>query len=163
MKGTTHAPIGAVVAVITGQTLGASITELVYCAGIGFLAGLLPDIDQTNSKIQEFIPLGAGKILGYILPHRGITHSILFSIIITGLVGTVKFLPHWAAPCFLAGIISHLILDAMNPKGVRLAYPVSIKTYRFPIAITSGGSLDMLIITPLSWLALIYVFSKALI
>lgn len=54
-------------------------------------------------------------------PHRSFMHSILALVILFGLVGLI--LP-MAAPYFAVAFLSHLAIDMLNTKHVRLLYPL---------------------------------------
>ena len=54
-------------------------------------------------------------------PHRSFMHSILALVILFGLVNVI--LP-MAAPYFGVAFISHLVIDMLNTKHVRLFYPL---------------------------------------
>lgn len=58
---------------------------------------------------------------GYASGHRTFTHSILTAVLFTVAIYLV-----WpmAAPGYFAGYLSHLLLDSLNRKDIRLFYPL---------------------------------------
>ncbi len=74
------------------------------------LGSLLPDVDNPNSNVGSLC-----KRLSYYLKenysHRGLTHSLLFAV------------PCLLIPSFGLGVLSHILLDLLNKRGVRLLYP----------------------------------------
>ena len=96
---------------------------------LGVIAAEFPDADLLYSGDV----LGMGK-LGYLLHHRGHTHTVLFAILIAlALWGVVLLLRREAraAPergpllaLAMAGTLSHLLLDFTNSYGVHPFWPV---------------------------------------
>ncbi len=170
MTGKTHA-VAAVTAAaylgclpnLTTDTLGKSAT----LAAAAFIGGLLPDVDEPKSKMGNMVPYGRlGRLalamgccivwhwtqswrtlaaavfflmLAFI-PHRGITHSLyalsLFYVATRGL-------PPLYQDTFLLGYASHLVLDALNPRGIPLFWPWN-KHLSIPLVTT--GSLGETVI-----------------
>ncbi len=118
----THGALGAMVAgLIPG---GKDDPRLPAC---GALAGTLPDID-----IIPTLFLGP---LSQLDLHRGLTHTILFAIVISPLIGFMihRFLNKkkvddrfmtWTLILFL-GILSHILLDCFTSYGTRIFLPFS--------------------------------------
>lgn len=81
------------------------------------LAGLLPDIDSAHSFFGSKV-----KALSLAFRHRGVIHSILTMIIfsIVLLIITPSF---YYLLAFIAGYLSHLLLDSLTPKGIPLLWP----------------------------------------
>jgi len=93
---------------------------LIACGGLFFLASVLPDFDN----ISRLWGMEA-----YIIHHRGMTHSILFMLIIACMLGFFfgKCLK-WASPAgiFLSvftGIAFHLYMDLITSYGTQLFWP----------------------------------------
>lgn len=97
-----------------------SLVEVALLFGCAFIGSLLPDIDHPNSKINKYNPLSA--IICSFTKHRSITHSLLWMVIVS-LVSILFKVNLWAILGLNIGILSHLILDMMNPTGVPLFYP----------------------------------------
>lgn len=121
MRGTTHIAAGAATAIClaTSPVEGAAI----------IVGSLLPDIDVGSSKLGRYNPFAI------IIPHRGVTHSLLFTVLVGAIYKPLAI-----------GILTHLILDMLNPKGVSLLWPMPLKIH-LPIIgnIDSGGIIDFLI------------------
>jgi inner membrane protein len=118
----THSALGAVVAgLIAGDR------DDLRAPALGAMAGALPDID-----IIPTLFLGP---LSQLDLHRGITHSILFALIISLLAGYIlgrlpgnrngnKRFISWAV-ILLCAILSHIILDCFTSYGTRIFLPFS--------------------------------------
>lgn len=122
----TISPI-ILILVLTENTL----LSLLFISTVAILS-TLPDIDIV---IQGSI---INKVLG--IQHRGITHTILFSLII-GLITTVIYYTInttllFAFVGFLAGfigILSHIFGDIMTPTGVNYAPRYKNDNYSFDL------------------------------
>lgn len=89
---------------------------------IVLLFSLLPDIDETKSKISRKNKL-VSKTINFFFGHRGFFHTIwipalLFLILI---LFNVKIIIGIAV---LIGYLSHLFLDAITRQGIRPLYPI---------------------------------------
>jgi inner membrane protein len=87
------------------------------------VSALISDIDIKTSKLGKKF-----KFLSESFKHRGFFHSLLFFIlmyIILTFTNTNK--QHY----FLIGYLSHLILDAMNYKGINWCWPLKKKIKGF--------------------------------
>ena len=109
------------------------------------LASLLPDICHTQSKIGRRF-----KVISFvrlIFGHRTFTHSILFIAIIAFLLQIIQT-PNYYMAAIIIGLVSHVILDMITPKGVKLFYPLpfNVKT---PIQFKTGGLVDLSLATAL--------------
>ena len=122
MLGVTHAVIGAAV--------GLSITDSLPLTGLTVLGSLLPDIDKGTSLLGRYNPTS------FLIPHRTVTHSLVFMI-----------LCYVISPVLAIGVLTHYILDMLNPSGIQLLFPVPIKIH-FPIIgnFDSGGAFDHLLL-----------------
>ena len=104
----THLAAGVAFAVVC--SCDAPETILV-CAG-----AVLPDIDTGSSFLGKKF-----RIFSKLLEHRTFTHSLIFCAL-AALISPYLFL----------GVLSHIIMDMCNPKGVQLFYPYG-KNIKFPI------------------------------
>lgn len=142
------------------------VGDIVRIIGIILLCGigsLLPDIDHPTSTFSKkyfllSIPFrilqlifGNFKATKHFVGHRGITHSILFAIIF---IVPIFFIDNiWIVLALLSlaiGIISHLLMDMLNPTGVPLLLPFTKKKFRLlpkKIAITTGWYKGLLFFT----------------
>lgn len=107
-----------------------------------YVGSLFPDIDQKGSTISRQLPILA-KTFGAKCRHRGFTHSLLFMSILTLILGIVLYLCDFniilftIAFGFIAGNISHLILDLLTEDGIELFFPCKIN---FKIGFINTGS-----------------------
>ncbi|ALC82907.1 MULTISPECIES: metal-dependent hydrolase [Bacillus] len=153
MTGKTH--------ITGGIAAGAALSAMTHydpilTAVAGAAGGLLPDICHSGSKIGSRLPL-LSKIISAIFGHRTFTHSLLFLLI------AAVFLSHYVSndPIrlgILAGMISHLLLDAATRSGIKLFYPFKL-TIRFPVTTKTGSKAEHAILAILT-VAAIYFFSK---
>ena len=117
MRGTQHLHFGIVTTatvagcmVLSGMAHPLEAVPLVVLGGIG---SLLPDIDNTDSKLGRKHPFVSSFIEAQ-FGHRTITHAVL-----PWLVALVVclFLPAWTLGLPL-GVLGHLFLDAFTIHGV---------------------------------------------
>lgn len=116
----------------------------VMTLGIGLVAGaiggLLPDIDHGGSTISKKAGI-IGTVISKLLTHRGVAHTPLLWALIFG--GLYYALPQYffiLCPMFI-GVLSHLLLDALNPKGVPLLAPLYCEKIHF-LNIKTGGKIE---------------------
>lgn len=117
---------------LTQIVLGAAVGEAVLGRKIGnkamlygAIAGTLPDLDIISSQFTDTVT--ALKI------HRGITHSIVFSIVFAPIMAwlvtryeSYKNKKDWAWLFFWV-LITHPILDAHTTWGTQLFWPLDIR------------------------------------
>lgn len=137
---------------VTQIALGAAVGELVLGRKIGnkaplwgAAAGTLPDLDVFAAAfLSESTQLGV---------HRGISHSLLFSVV--GGIGFGFALAklhrdaawrEWSLLCFLA-ILTHALLDCFTMYGTQLFSPFS----DYPVAVGSIFIIDPLYTLPLAF------------
>ena len=132
MNNSTHILGGLTVAVAMNAT--APETALIA------LGALLPDIDHSSSTIGHNV-----KPIAWLLPHRGITHSLLFA--------AIAFVIH---PSLAIGVASHILLDLLNPAGVELLWPFRKRLSIPLISIKIDGLMETLLrmamVVALCWL-----------
>lgn len=108
------------------------------------IGSFFPDIDMKSSYISKRHPFLA-KHFGSKFRHRGFTHSLLFLIILflvcKILITTTNGNVFVITLCygFLAGYISHLILDLITKEGIELLYPIKANFKIFFIKTNSSG------------------------
>lgn len=119
-------------------------------------AALLPDIDTPHSVMgRKLWPFSV--LIKHTVGHRGCFHSLLFSAAVYLL--SVLIIPEYSL-YILAGYLSHLILDALNPQGVPLLWPIK---YRFSIPIVNTGSVvEKLLMMPM-FLVVAYLTYKGVV
>ena len=140
MKSTTHLTAGAVTGLLIAQ--GAQPSVALLTCGITAICGLLPDIDTGASGIAKLCR-PAAYTLQLFFGHRGLFHSpVLWAILCAAWYCVAPQHSTWikAAAC---GILSHLMLDTLNPAGVPWLWPFKIRI-AIPAA-RSGGILDRLL------------------
>lgn len=143
MTGRTHILAGlAAGAVVAG---GNNIDWLWLTAALaaGAVGSLLPDIDHPSSRIS--CSSAAARTLSAsvsaVAKHRGITHTLVFAGLCT--FGLWLLAARWAVPepvvlAFLAGILSHLVMDTLNEQGIMWLWPVSSRRISL-LSIRTGG------------------------
>ena len=139
MLGKTHMIIGCGVGILISS--GAGIAPAIAGGFIGALAGLLPDIDHPNSRINRTF---FGMIVGLpfrLAPHRTITHAIWIPL---ALVAVALTYPHWATITIAGAYVSHILADMITPRGVPLLYPVSRRAWGLGL-VRTGGKLEQLL------------------
>ncbi|MFP5528202.1 metal-dependent hydrolase [Peptococcus simiae] len=140
MQGRTHLIGGLAVglAMLSLDRFQVPLEKSLVCLTAASIGSLLPDIDTPESKLGHFVKplsLALNKTFG----HRGITHSPLLLVILYLLLEALVPDFHNPALFFAAGMLSHLVLDMLNHKGVPLLYPLP---YKFHIASFRNGSLE---------------------
>ncbi|MBX3070866.1 MAG: metal-dependent hydrolase [Thermomicrobiales bacterium] len=118
---------------------------------LGMAGAVVPDYLDLRSDLRG------------VLTHRGLSHSVLIAglsiALVWVLLGALSRLddPAWAldsgliAPltaAFAIGVVSHLILDACTPRGLRPLLPLSqwrLWLLPKPFRIGTGGRLDNMI------------------
>ena len=118
--------------------------------GAGVVGALLPDICHGGSKIGRKLPI-LSKIINMMFGHRTFTHSLLFLMIVAYLLNL--FIPSEAVKAgFLAGMVSHYVLDMATKNGIKLLFPISM-TIRFPLTTKTGGKVESVVFSILSLLS----------
>ncbi|AJF62409.1 MAG: Membrane-bound metal-dependent hydrolase [archaeon GW2011_AR20] len=87
------------------------------------LAGSLPDIDHTKSRIGRKLFI-ISWIINFFFGHRRLIHSIIFASILS-LVIKMVFNEYWIP--FYIGYLSHLFLDVLTKQGLYIFYPSNFK------------------------------------
>ncbi len=103
-------------------------------------------IDLLDAYLRRGLAFAATG-LARLLPHRGITHSLLICLLLTGgLALLLTALPAWPTRglplAFLVGYTSHLIADGVTKTGVPLLRPLTRHRFHLlprPLRITTGG------------------------
>ncbi len=140
MLSVTHVAFAVLISLILLKS-GFPLSAALFC----LMGSLVPDIDSPFSSLgRNFRPFS------WFFRHRGFFHTIF-----PGLVFSVLFLPFGVinAASFLAGFISHLLLDSLTRKGVR----PFLFGKRFKGPLSSGGVVEMLLLIILLLLNLYFV------
>ena len=154
MTGKTHLIGGAATAalLITG---GAEVS--VAMVGACLTGSLLPDIDHFHSKIsnQNIGTKVASGLIGILFGHRGFTHTPIFialvgafMYILTKDIPELMFASSLVIP-LCCGMLSHLILDTLNPMGILWAWPLS-KKYINIASIRTGSAGEFIVASLMS-------------
>ncbi|MCD6157131.1 MAG: metal-dependent hydrolase [Euryarchaeota archaeon] len=155
----THVVFGLFLYIIAVH-LGFLPYETSYFVIVG-IASLIPDIDHPGSKISKLLRL---KKISEKLTHRGFLHSAYPALLL--------FLGAYLLACYsgfsekaitvgmllVIGYVSHLVLDSLNPTGVKWIYPRA--KVRGPIKTGSYGELAILFV--ISYALSILFFSSVL-
>ncbi|MDT3960157.1 metal-dependent hydrolase [Staphylococcus kloosii] len=140
MTGKTHASCGVLVGALAIEYYKTDLFTSVTIVVLAVIASLLPDICHTQSKIGRKIRV-LSFFIRLLFGHRTFTHSILF-IVIIGFALYVIQTPQYYFITIITGLISHVILDMLTPKGVKLFYPIPL-TVKLPITFKTGGLVDL--------------------
>lgn len=112
---------------------------------IAVLAASIPDVDKF-----VFTPLfQMGYVDGVIWFHRGVTHSLLFGVL---LVAVLSFFGPWRAA--LLGVVSHLCLDFLT-GGIRLFVPLDNGLYGVEFSWVLANILAMVVAVSILFTALL--------
>ncbi|MGV3041954.1 metal-dependent hydrolase [Staphylococcus rostri] len=157
MTGKTHAAAGLLVGTAVALHFELDIFETVTSMVIAGIASIFPDICHTRSKIGRKLWL-LSWIIKHLFGHRTLTHSILFIAMIYGLLYVIHT-PIYYMISIICGMLSHVILDMLTPRGVHLLFPLPIRV-RFPIHFKTGGLVDLSLATTFSILTIYMLFDE---
>ena len=159
MTGKTHLSCGFLIGTLAinyyHPDLFTSVTAVVL-AGAG---SLLPDICHAQSKIGrrfKFLSIIVRLLFG----HRTFTHSILFTLIIALLLSTIHTPPVYMA-AIIGGMASHIILDMLTPRGVKLLYPFPLSV-KPPVQFKTGGMVDLSLATAFTFGGTYVIFREVI-
>jgi len=128
----THPAVPLAIAVAYGHRY---VPRRLLIAGIG--ASILPDLDSLG--------LGLGIPYEHLLGHRGLSHSILFALLL-GVVAAFLYRTLRATPSAAFAVVfiscgSHGLLDALTSGGLGVAFLSPLSNHRYflpwrPIAVS---------------------------
>ncbi|OYT36207.1 hypothetical protein B6U91_01705 [Candidatus Pacearchaeota archaeon ex4484_71] len=135
-----------------------SLVFLHSAGGVVFLSAtlffaLFPDVDSQNSWI------GKKKIfkpVRFFTKHRGVLHSSSFMLFL-GII--IYFLFPSVFEGFLLGYGSHLILDSLTPRGIKLFWPLDL---RLKGRFRTGGGVEIFIFVAFIILDVTFVLTHIL-
>ena len=129
MKCSTHIATGALAGAIYVTFIPVYPTMVIPTVIMSAIGGMLPDIDHKSSFISNLL------IFPKALPlkHRGITHSLTANAVVAII-----------NPALGVGYLSHILIDLLNKRKIKLLAPFSDKKYGLCIA-KSNGILDEII------------------
>ena len=131
MTGKTHLATG----ILTGEavilaTNQISMPAALFAVSIAAIGSLLPDIDHPQSMLStaSFSTRAISSSISAVTKHRGFTHTPVFLICIVMIVnylmdGKVTYSPLLTLS-LCAGMLSHLLLDTLNEKGIMWLWPL---------------------------------------
>lgn len=130
MKYYTHVVFGLLCAKVIQLTVNVESYSTLFLAFLVALFGsLLPDIDTPKSKLGKYF-----FFLNYGLTHRGFLHTfwgLLFIVLLSTFVKVTLLVSDIVYLSFIAGYASHLLLDGLTKKGIRLLPPFKLKMRGF--------------------------------
>ena len=97
---------------------------------IFILATTLPDIDNRHSKLGRYNPFS------FLTKHRGMTHTLLFALILAAILAFATKTFHYSYALFF-GYSLHIILDSFTKHGTKPFYPFSNFKIRGPMTTNS--------------------------
>lgn len=86
------------------------------------LGALMPDIDETRSKIGQEIKI-VSRVINFAFGHRGFMHTVYVPLIVF-LVFLAFGQMMWGFG-FLVGYLSHIFIDGLTLAGVEMFHPLS--------------------------------------
>lgn len=135
MTYTTHLLGGVAAGLFLASALGVT-DEVTYAAiaGGAALGSLLPDLDHGKSKISNK-NIGTqltSSVVRLFFSHRGVIHTPIFTAFLgaalfaasAAFAGNYSFADD-AVSGVIAGMISHLVMDTLNPGGIMWLFPLS--------------------------------------
>lgn len=139
MTGKTHFIGGLAVGFATSYVFNfdTTLVNLGLWYGACGLGGLLPDIDHQHAPISKILfPISWAIRKKW--SHRTMTHSLIFLFLIPLLL-LVFTRNLYIIMGIFTGILSHLIMDMLNPTGVPLFYPINKRKFRVAKVRTGGA------------------------
>ncbi len=131
MENITHSLVGATIAELALPRNATPAQRRTFFT-VGIIAANLPDADLLYTRIMP-------SPLGYLLHHRGYTHTLGGLVILAALIGAVMLTPRlratiagangrfWALVA--AALLSHVVLDSWNSYGVHPFWPINSSWY----------------------------------
>ena len=159
MTGKTHASCGLLVGALTLEYFHTDLFTSVTVITLAVISSLVPDICHAQSKIGRRFKL-ISYLIRMVFGHRTFTHSLLFIGIIIFLLYLIQT-PNYYLSSIVLGLLSHVILDMLTPRGVKLFYPVPISV-KFPVVFKTGGLVDLSLASALSIGAIYVIFQPSI-
>ena len=130
MTGKTHLVCGLLCGelIVIGQNI-TDINTMSFVVLATAVGAIFPDIDQPQSMMSgsSGVAKSMSRTIASVTQHRGITHTLAFMALIWYLFSfLMPYLGHYGPTvraCFIVGMISHLMLDTLNEKGIMWFWP----------------------------------------
>lgn len=110
---------------MVAQVLAIGIVALIFvidrCFGLGISSAIFNNRKSAMPGAALYIGL---LIVGFFTAHRSFTHSLLAMVLFSYAVNRV-YTP--LSVFYAAGYLSHLVLDVLNKRGIRLFFPLSFR------------------------------------
>lgn len=153
----THICGGFAIGTVTVATLGISnlgIVESGLLIGASLIGSLLPDIDKKGTYIYNRVPFIGwfAKMTG----HRTLFHAPLIYTLLAIILGFLLGINPIIIGLYL-GIMSHIVLDTFNYKGIPWLFPIFKKKFHLA-RIKAGGFTDTLVGVICFLLAIVVLF-----
>jgi len=111
-----------------------------YILGLSFLLvyffSLFPDLDEPNAYLSKKFPWNLISVpLSFFVSHRGITHTLLFSFVISCILALILYFTGYFNKYWILVLvswlayISHLLGDSLTKSGVKWFYPFNNRSY----------------------------------
>jgi inner membrane protein len=116
----------AISGVMTGLILGTADPVVLV---VGAIAGLLPDVDISQSPAGRLLP-PISRYLEKRFPHRSCTHSLLASVVVAiGVYGLAYggVIPRAIAHAIEIGYSFGYLVDLMTKSGIQLFFPATLR------------------------------------
>ncbi len=159
MTGKTHISCGFLIGTLAVNYYHPDIFTSITTVVLAVAGSMLPDICHTQSKIGRRF-----KILSWLVRilfgHRTFTHSLLFTLLIAILLKTIHT-PEVYFTAFIGGMASHIILDMLTPRGVKLLYPLPLSV-KLPIQFKTGGMVDLSLATAFTFGGTYVIFREVI-
>ncbi|MBU0457718.1 MAG: metal-dependent hydrolase [Nanoarchaeota archaeon] len=135
----THILLGIIVFLFTKDFFSGG-NQIIFFLMV-LLGSILPDIDESKSKINQWSGI-IGKIIAFFAQHRGFYHSLLFFVIT---FMSVSYLwSNYYAWGLLLGYLAHMFGDGITLMGVQIFYPFSKFKIKGPVKV--GGMVESVIL-----------------
>ncbi|WP_418790794.1 metal-dependent hydrolase [Phosphitispora sp. TUW77] len=150
----THALVGVGVAALTGDKF--ALSNPVHLGVV--LGALAPDIDIVVRFFGD-VP--------YLKHHRGSSHSIPGTLIMSGFIAAVLWLllgginPGLIFIWTFLGALSHIVLDILNSYGAKVLWPFSRKKYTLNLLVVADPIIIMIFAVVIFWPGMPGVIAQA--
>ncbi len=120
MTGKTHVLAGMICGAVVARVTGEPVMSIIPVAAV---ASLFPDIDTHTSKLGSRMK-PVSTMIQLVIGHRTLFHAPLLYLLLT--LGLYHHFPQYQNYIIAAaaGAGSHILLDAANPSGIPLLYPL---------------------------------------